>query len=128
MSGKGGKQQAGCSNATETEAEKQKRRADQQASQLEQQKAAREQRSLSAVDDCLGDAAGSGRRVQSTPASMSPESSPAKRISRTAERGGSRRKAKAGRLSSSSEEENELEAAGAFESAKLKKRAGFQVK
>jgi hypothetical protein len=130
MSGKGCKQQAGGRNAKETEAEKQKKKAEQRASQVEQQAAARAQRSRSSLDDGLGDAAVSGRRVRSTPASVSPESSPANKNSRTAERGGSRRKAIAG-ASSSSEEVDELEAAGAVVSGgfnKLRKRAGFQVK
>jgi hypothetical protein len=130
MSGKGGKQQAGSRNAKETEAEKQRKKAEQRASQVEQQTAARAQRSRSSLDDGLGDAAASGRRVRSTPASVSPESSPARKTSRNTERGCGRHKEKAGRLNSS-EEESELEASGAVVSRggdKLKKRTGVQVK
>ena len=122
--GKSGKQAAGGRITAETEAERQKRKADEKAVQSERQREARAQRQRSSGDDGLIDAsASSGRRPRGT-ASRSPESSPAQKPKNAA---GKRRST----ALQSSEDEDEMATSGASEAAgqsKLKKGVGMQVK
>jgi flagellar capping protein FliD len=123
MSGRSGKQAAGGRKANETEAEKQRRKADEQASESERQKEARASRQRSSGDDGLIDASASGWKRPRGTAPRSPESSPAQKPKNAA---GKRRS-----TAVQSSEDDEMTTSGASEAAgqnKLKKVVGMQVK